>query len=147
MGMIHKPIAMLACARIGAVHSVVFGGFSSNALRDRIEDCNAKVILTQDSAYRGGRKIALKDTVDEACTKGVETVLVYHHTGDEIAWAEGRDQNWNTAVASASDDCTPVMCNAEDPLFILYTSGSTGKPKGVVHVCGGYDNVYSSYSV
>lgn len=139
MGMIPQAgIAMLACARIGAVHSVVFGGFSSNALRDRIEDCEAKVILTQDSAYRGGRKIALKDTVDEACTERVETVLVYHQTGDEIAWTEGRDQNWNEAVADASSVCEPVLCNAEDPLFILYTSGSTGKPKGVVHVCGGY---------
>ena len=139
MGMIPEAgIAMLACARIGAVHSVVFGGFSSNALRDRIEDCEAKVILTQDSAYRGGRKIALKDTVDEACTERVETVLVYGHTGDDIAWHPERDCNWNEAVEHASPVCKPVMCRAEDPLFILYTSGSTGKPKGVVHVCGGY---------
>ena len=96
------------------------------------------MILTQDSAYRGGRKIALKDTVDEACTERVETVLVYHQTSDEIAWVEGRDRNWNEAVESASSVCEPVICQAEDPIFILYTSGSTGKPKGVVHVCGGY---------
>lgn len=139
MGMIPQAaIAMLACARVGAVHSVVFGGFSANALRDRIEDCEAKVILTQDSAYRGGRKIPLKDTVDEAYTERVKTVLVYHQTGDEIAWHSGRDVHWNEAVASAADQCAPVICNAEDPLFILYTSGSTGKPKGVVHACGGY---------
>jgi acetyl-CoA synthetase len=139
MGMIPEAaIAMLACARIGAVHSVVFGGFSAEALRSRIIDCQARVILTQDSAYRGGRKIPLKDTVDQSLVETVTDVLVFRHSGDDISWNEGIDVDWNTLVAQQDSQCPPTICDAEDPLFILYTSGSTGKPKGVVHVCGGY---------
>lgn len=143
MGMVPQAaVAMLACARIGAVHSVVFGGFSATALRDRILDCKSKVILTQDSVYRGSRKIPLKDIVDEACDEQckdiVSHVFVYKHTNDEIEWHEERDVDWSKAVLQERNECPAEICNAEDPLFILYTSGSTGKPKGVVHVHGGY---------
>jgi acetyl-CoA synthetase len=143
MGMIPQAaIAMLACARIGAVHSVVFGGFSATALRDRILDCEAKVILTQDSVYRGNRKIPLKEIVDEACNEQckdvVSHVFVYKHTKEDIYWKEDRDVDWAESVQNESEECPATICNAEDPLFILYTSGSTGKPKGVVHVHGGY---------
>jgi acetyl-CoA synthetase len=141
MGMIPQAgVAMLACARIGAVHSVVFGGFSAEALRDRILDSGSAVVLTQDAAYRGGRRIPLKDTVDEACEglDQVSSVFVARHTGEETGWTEGRDIDWAKAVAAASSECPATICDAEDPLFILYTSGSTGKPKGVVHTCGGY---------
>ncbi|MBM75030.1 MAG: acetate--CoA ligase [Proteobacteria bacterium] len=143
MGMIPEAgIAMLACARIGAIHSVVFGGFSAEALRDRIIDCGAHVILTQDSVYRGKKRVGLKDTVDEACSQlennSVSHVFVFKHTQEKTHWEDGRDVSWNEAVEQASTDCPATICDAEDPLFILYTSGSTGKPKGVVHVCGGY---------
>ena len=143
MGMIPQAaVAMLACARIGAVHSVVFGGFSATALRDRILDCEAKVILTQDSVYRGNRKIPLKEIVDAACDEQcqdiVSHVFVYKHSNEEIFWKHGRDVDWKEAVQKESSECPATICSAEDPLFILYTSGSTGKPKGVVHVHGGY---------
>ncbi len=133
---------MLACARIGAVHSVVFGGFSPNAIADRIHDCGAKVVVTADEGIRGGRSVGLKDNVDKALenpiTECVESVLVYKYTGAETHWQEGRDVVWQDLVADCSVTCEPEIMDSEDPLFILYTSGSTGKPKGVVHTTGGY---------
>lgn len=141
MGMVPEAaVAMLACARIGAIHSVVFGGFSAEAVRDRVRDCGAEVVITQDEGVRGGKRVGLKATVDTALDgeKGVNHVLVYQRTGADIAWTEGRDVWWHEAEAGASDDCEPAECGAEDPLFVLYTSGSTGKPKGLVHTCGGY---------
>jgi len=141
MGMVPEAaIAMLACARLGAVHSVVFGGFSAEALRDRVRDCGAQVVITQDEGLRGGRAIPLKATCDAALEGeyGVERVLVLRRTGAEVGWVEGRDVWWSDAVACASPEHEAVLCAAEDPLFILYTSGSTGRPKGVVHTCGGY---------
>lgn len=141
MGMVPEAaIAMLACARLGAIHSVVFGGFSAEALRDRIRDCQAQVVITQDEGRRGGRSVSLKAVTDNALEgeRGVEKVLVYQRTGADIGWVEGRDVWWHEAVESASPDCDAVPVSAEDPLFILYTSGSTGRPKGVVHTCAGY---------
>ena len=136
--------AMLACARIGAVHSVVFGGFSPDALRNRIDDCEAKVVLTADEGVRGGRNVPLKYNVDAAVEgSGVEKVLVLKHRGGDINWNESRDIWWNSLVDAQSDVCPCEEMNAEDPLFILYTSGSTGKPKGVLHTTGGY-MVYAS---
>ena len=131
--------AMLACARIGAVHSVVFGGFSPDALKSRIEDCGAELVITADEGVRGGKKIPLKNNVDEA-VKGtdVKTVLVLEHTDGEISWDDARDVYWHEIVDDQSDDCPCEVMHAEDPLFILYTSGSTGKPKGVLHTTGGY---------
>jgi len=131
--------AMLACARIGAVHSVVFGGFSSEALQNRIEDCGAKIVITADEGVRGGKRIPLKDNVD-AAVKGtdVEKVLVLEHRDGIISWNDALDVWWHEIVDDQSDDCPCEMMNAEDPLFILYTSGSTGKPKGVLHTTGGY---------
>lgn len=136
--------AMLACARIGAVHSVVFGGFSPEALHNRIEDCGAKIVITADEGVRGGKTIRLKNNVDEA-VKGtdVETVLVLEHRDGEISWHEGRDIWWHEIVDDQSNECPCEIMNAEDPLFILYTSGSTGKPKGILHTTGGY-MVYAS---
>ena len=148
MGMVPEAaIAMLACARLGAVHSVVFGGFSAEALRDRIRDCDAKVVITQDEGLRGRRTIPLKRTADAALEgeHGVTHQLVYRRTGAAVPFVEGRDVWWHDAVAAASPDCPAVECAAEDPLFILYTSGSTGRPKGVVHTCGGY-LTYASYT-
>lgn len=148
MGMVPEAaIAMLACARVGAVHSVVFGGFSAESLRDRVMDCNAKVVITQDESIRGGRKIPLKDVCDQALegSSPVERVLVYQRTGGRVAWNPERDIWWHDHVPPQSSDCDAVICNAEDPLFILYTSGSTGKPKGLVHTCGGYIT-YVSYT-
>ena len=138
--------AMLACARIGAVHSVVFGGFSPDSLAGRIEDADSKFIITADEGLRGGRSIPLKKNTDAAlakCAKGDEKVLVVRRTGGEVAWKAGRDLWLHEEMAKVSADCPPVEMNAEDPLFILYTSGSTGKPKGVLHTSGGY-LVYAS---
>ena len=133
-------VAMLACARIGAIHSIVFAGFSPEALAGRVEDCNSRIILTSDEGLRGGKKVPLKKNVDEAIkhAPGVDTVIVLKRTGADVDMVEGRDVDWHTAVTAASPDCEPEEMNAEDPLFILYTSGSTGKPKGVLHTTGGY---------
>ncbi|WCM40046.1 acetate--CoA ligase [Thermus antranikianii] len=133
-------IAMLACTRIGAVHSVVFGGFSSGALADRIKDAEAKVLITADGGYRRGQVVPLKQNADEALkeTTSVEHVVVVRRTGEEVPWTPGRDHWWHELMEAASDRCEPEPMEAEDPLFILYTSGSTGKPKGVLHTTGGY---------
>ena len=134
-------MAMLACARIGAIHSVVFGGFSPEALAGRITDCGSKFVITADEGLRGGRTIPLKTNADKACqlARGmVEKMLVVQRTGGEIHMEEGRDHWLHEIGADVSDDCPAEPMNAEDPLFILYTSGSTGKPKGVLHTCGGY---------
>jgi len=142
-------VAMLACARIGAVHSVVFGGFSPEALIGRIEDCQSALIITADEGMRGGKSVPLKTNVDIAlenpATACVKQVLVVRHTGNPIAWVSGRDQWLHELTASESTECAPEPMNAEDPLFILYTSGSTGRPKGVLHTTGGY-LVYASYT-
>nr|WP_303705626.1 acetate--CoA ligase [Brevundimonas naejangsanensis] len=132
--------AMLACARIGAVHSVIFGGFSPDSIAGRIEDCESTFVITADEGCRGGKKVPLKANVDKALEKvaGVKTVVVLRHTGAEVPFVEGRDLDWGVEAAKASPDCAPEPMNAEDPLFILYTSGSTGKPKGVLHTTGGY---------
>ncbi|WP_271409218.1 acetate--CoA ligase [Pseudomonas sp. Q1-7] len=132
--------AMLACARIGAVHSVVFGGFSPDALRDRILDADCRTVITADEGVRGGKYIPLKQNVDKALQDcpNVSSVLVVQRTQGTIAWAEGRDIWYHEALRDASEDCPPEWMDAEDPLFILYTSGSTGKPKGVLHTTGGY---------
>ncbi|WP_410217871.1 acetate--CoA ligase [Paracoccus sp. (in: a-proteobacteria)] len=132
--------AMLACARIGAIHSIVFAGFSPDALANRINDCGAKVVITADTAPRGGRKTALKSNADAAllhCSDRVRC-LVVKHTGDQTTWIEGRDVDVKAQMAQVAPDCPPRPMGSEDPLFILYTSGSTGKPKGVVHTTGGY---------
>ena len=139
-------IAMLACARIGAIHSVVFAGFSSTSLADRINDCQAKAVLTSDGNYRGNKKITVKGVVDEALEKSsVETVIVYKRTGQETNMVTGRDFWWDEVVEGQSDENAPEEMDSEDMLFILYTSGSTGKPIGVVHTTGGY-MVYTKYS-
>ena len=133
-------VAMLACARIGAIHSVVFGGFSPDSLASRIEDCDSTVVLTADEGLRGGKAVPLKANVDEALLRlpSVETVIVLKRTGGNVAMVPGRDVDWHEGTAAQSADCPPEEMNAEDPLFILYTSGSTGKPKGVLHTTGGY---------
>jgi len=143
-------VAMLACARIGAIHSVVFGGFSPDALAGRIIDCDSSVVITADQGLRGGKKVPLKDNVDAACTRpGVmdclRSVLVVRNTGGDVQWTPGRDHWYHEEQVSVSTDCPVEDMNAEDPLFILYTSGSTGKPKGVMHTTGGY-LVYASYT-
>jgi len=132
--------AMLACARIGAIHAVIFGGFSPDSIAGRIEDCASTFVITANEGCRGGKKVPLKANVDAALQKvsGVEKVLVLRHTDAEVPMVEGRDIDWKTAVDAASPDCPPEPMKAEDPLFILYTSGSTGKPKGVLHTTGGY---------
>ncbi|MGZ4089808.1 MAG: acetate--CoA ligase, partial [Bacteroidia bacterium] len=139
--------ALLACARIGAIHSVVFGGFSAQSLRDRINDSSCKVVLTSDGAYRGNKTIQMKATVDEALDHcpSVEKVLVLNRTGEKVNMLPGRDLTWESHVNAQSSTCEPTQMDSEDPLFILYTSGSTGKPKGVVHTCGGY-MVFTCYS-
>ena len=133
-------VAMLASARIGAVHSVVFGGFSPESLKDRILDSDCRVVITADEGLRGGKRVPLKANTDEALAHcpDVTTVLVLKRTGGEIGWDPKRDVWYHDAVAKESADCPPESMDAEDPLFILYTSGSTGKPKGVLHTCGGY---------
>ncbi len=140
-------IAMLACARIGAVHSVVFGGFSSTALRERIEDAQSNVVITSDGYYRGTKQIPMKQTVDEALKQvNIEQkVIVFRHTGQPVNMISGRDVWWHEAMQMASNECEAEEMDAEDMLFILYTSGSTGKPKGVVHTTGGY-MVYTGYT-
>ena len=136
--------AMLACARIGAVHSVVFGGFSADALAGRIVDCASDFVITADEGLRGTKTIPLKATADRACKiaaeqgQAVKTVLVVQRTGGDVAMQPGRDHWLHDRLLTASTDCPAEPMNAEDPLFILYTSGSTGKPKGVLHTCGGY---------
>ena len=142
-------VAMLASARIGAIHSVVFGGFSPDALAGRLEGAQSEVLITADEGLRGGRKVPLKKNADRACQiageagQKVTTMFVVRRTGGDVQMAEGRDIWWDEACAAASADCPPEEMNAEDPLFVLYTSGSTGKPKGVVHTSGGY-LVYAS---
>ena len=140
-------IAMLACARIGAIHSVVFAGFSAASLADRIIDAEAKIVLTADGGFRGEKITPLKNIVDEALQScpGVETVIVYERTKSNIKMVEGRDIWWHKAIEGQSDECAAEEMDAEDLLFILYTSGSTGKPKGIVHSTGGY-MVYSAYT-
>ncbi|HEY3621858.1 MAG TPA: acetate--CoA ligase [Roseiarcus sp.] len=141
MPMIPETVfAMLACARIGAIHSIVFGGFSPESLAVRIRDCRSKWVVTADEGLRGGRIVPLKANLDEALKQcpDVATVIVVRHVGRPIAWVEGRDVWHHEAIANVARDCPPAEMNAEDPLFILYTSGSTGRPKAVVHTTGGY---------
>ncbi len=142
-------VAMLACARIGAIHSVVFGGFAPNSIADRVIDCGSKIIITADEGLRGSKKIPLKANVDAALklpgTTSVETVLVVRHTHGAVDMQMPRDRWYDAVVADQPDTCEPERMNAEDPLFILYTSGSTGKPKGVLHTTGGY-LTYASYT-
>ena len=141
-------IALLACARIGAIHSVVFAGFSAQALADRVDDAKAKMIICSDYNKRGAKSIPVKHVVDDAMDKScnsVDTVLVYKNTGGEINWSDDVDKWWHDIVQEQSDICVAEEMGAEDVLFILYTSGSTGKPKGVVHTCGGY-MVYTSFT-
>ncbi|MHB9118393.1 MAG: acetate--CoA ligase [Burkholderiales bacterium] len=139
---IEAVVAMQACARIGAIHSVVFGGFSAKSLHERVLDAGAKVVVTADEGLRGGKAVALKAAVDEALAMGdcdsVSHVVVYRRTGGAVHWEVNRDLWWHELVNSMSDSCEPVWINAEDPLFILYTSGSTGRPKGVQHSSAGY---------
>jgi len=142
-------VAMLACVRIGAIHSVVFGGFAPNSIADRVADCSSKLIITADEGLRGGKKVPLKANVDAALklpgTNSVETVLVVRHTGGAVDMQMPRDRWFDAVVDAQPAECEPERMNAEDPLFILYTSGSTGKPKGVLHTTGGY-LLYASYT-
>jgi acetyl-CoA synthetase len=148
LGMVPElPIAMLACARIGAPHSVVFGGFSAQSLRDRINDAEAKILITADGGPRGGRIVPLKQNADEALedTPSIQNSIVVRRTGEDVPFQEGRDLWFHELVVDAEDECPAEALDAEDILFILYTSGSTGKPKGVVHTTGGYlTHVYAT---
>ncbi|MEZ0246579.1 MAG: AMP-binding protein, partial [Methylophilaceae bacterium] len=139
---IEAVVAMQACARIGAIHSVVFGGFSAKSLHERITDVGAKLVITADGQFRGGKAMPLKPAVDEALAQegceGVAKVIVYQRTGGDVVWNAERDLWWHDAEAGQSNTCEPVWVDAEHPLFILYTSGSTGKPKGVQHSTAGY---------
>src|SRR4051794_5729776 len=133
-------VAMLACARIGAPHSVIFGGFSSQAIADRVEDAKSEIIITADGGWRRGAVVPLKKNVDEALTKTnlVKTVVVLEHTGSPIDMTAGRDISWKKVIAGQSTDCPAEPMDSEDLLYVLYTSGSTGKPKGIQHTTGGY---------
>lgn len=146
---VEASLAMLACARIGAIHSVVFGGFSPDALAGRIEGCSSKWIITADEGVRGGKIVPLKASVDDALTRAgtecVEKVLMVKRTGNNVGWVEGRDIDYGQALKLVEDECPCEPMNAEDPFFILYTSGSTGKPKGVLHTTGGY-LVYAAFT-
>ncbi|HMU97383.1 MAG TPA: acetate--CoA ligase [Chitinophagales bacterium] len=152
MGMVPElSIAMLACARIGAIHSIIFGGFSANSISSRLEDTQAEFVITQDGSYRGNKEIELKKIMDEALENSalVKKVIVFRHTNNNCKMKDGRDMLWQDEItkveAQGNPDFPAVEMNAEDPLYILYTSGSTGKPKGVVHTCGGY-MVYTNYT-
>ena len=138
-------VAMLACARIGAVHSIVFGGFSADSLRGRIEDCASPMVITTDELLRGTKVVPMKTTVDQAVDglNVIETVIVFKRTNADVPWTSGRDKWWHEEMAKVDAECPCESMDAEDPLFILYTSGSTGKPKGVLHTTGGY-NVYTA---
>ncbi len=141
LGMVPElAIAMLACARIGAAHSVIFGGFSSQAIADRITDANSRIIVTADGAWRRGKVVPLKDNVDEACamTNSIDHVVVLKRCENDIAWHDSRDRSWEELMSSASEDCPCEELDSEHMLFLLYTSGSTGKPKGIMHTTGGY---------
>ena len=141
-------IGVLACARVGAIHSVVFAGFSATALADRIKDATCKMVICSDYNVRGTKNIPVKNVVDEALSKGcdsIETVIVHKNTGGAITWKEGTDKWWHDEMENQTTYCQPEVMDSEDMLFILYTSGSTGKPKGVVHTCGGY-MVYTCFS-
>ena len=146
---VEAAVAMLACARVGAVHTVVFGGFSANSIADRVRDSGAKLVITADEGLRGGKKVPLKANVDAALklpgTTSVETVIVVRHTGGAVDMQMPRDRWYDALVEGQPDTCEPERMNAEDPLFILYTSGSTGKPKGVLHTTGGY-LLFSAYT-